>query len=56
MKTFIANMKHAIRNHESVTIGGGTFESNELAAVIDHIERLQQAAELALDQDKNKEA
>jgi hypothetical protein len=56
MKTFISNMKHAVRNRESVTIGGGTFESSELAAVIDYIERLQHAAGAAPDQDKNKEA
>ncbi len=45
MNTFIANMKHAVRNRETVVIGGGEFQAGELATVIDHIEQLQGAAE-----------
>ena len=41
MNTFIANLKHAVRNRETVNIGGGEFEPAELAAVVSEIEHLQ---------------
>jgi hypothetical protein len=31
--TFAANAKHAARNHETVSIGGGEFSQQELATV-----------------------
>ena len=33
MDTFMANLKHAIQNRESVTIGGGVFSATELQPV-----------------------
>ncbi len=41
MNTFIANLKHAVRNRETVNIGGGEFQPAELAAVVSEIEHLQ---------------
>lgn len=35
MDAFIANLKHAIRNRETVSIGGGEFSTDELKAVAD---------------------
>lgn len=49
MKTFIANMRRAVRNCETVSIGGGAFSRGELAEVIGRIEQLQRAAALALE-------
>lgn len=43
MKTLLANINHAIRNNETVFIGGGTFEAQELYKII----QLYTAAELA---------
>lgn len=37
-KTFIANVLAAIHNKETVTIGGGQFSPEELAALLDDIE------------------
>jgi len=34
MKTLIANIMHALRNNETVTIGGGEFGSAELYRVV----------------------
>lgn len=34
MKTFLANLNHAARNGETVTIGGGEFSPAELAHVV----------------------
>ena len=35
LKTVIANIKYAIRNNETVSIGGGLFSPNELQPIID---------------------
>jgi hypothetical protein len=35
LETIIANIKQAIRNRESVTIGGGVFTPQELQTLID---------------------
>lgn len=43
MKTLIANINHAIRNNEQITIGGGVFPAHELYNVI----QLHKAAKLA---------
>ena len=40
MQTFMANLKHAIANRETVSIGGGDFTPDELKAVIAEIEQL----------------
>ena len=42
MKTFITNLKHAIRNNESVFIGGGEFNKHELQEVLLALETLEQ--------------
>lgn len=34
MKTFLANMQHAARNNETVTMGGGTFTPEEVGKVL----------------------
>ncbi len=34
MKTLLSNIKHAIRNSETITIGGGDFEAHELYNII----------------------
>ena len=49
MKTLIANMKHAVCNRESTTIGGGVFSYEELSTAIRQFETLKTAAEKALD-------
>lgn len=43
MKTIIANIKHATRNNESVSIGGGIFQADELVKLV----KLYEAACLA---------
>ena len=35
LKTIIANIKHAIRNNETVEIGGGLFNRHELQSLVD---------------------
>jgi hypothetical protein len=45
MKTLLANINKAIRDNETVTIGGGTFEAHELYKII----QLYNAAQLAED-------
>lgn len=47
MDTFIANLKHAVRNKETVSIGGGEFSHTELKAVAAKLEAAQ-AAQAAL--------
>ena len=47
MKTLISNIKHAIRNNETVTIGGGDFEAHELYNIIQLYEAALKA-EIAL--------
>lgn len=44
MDTFIANLKHAIRNREPVTIGGGEFTPEELQGILNDIEELHQSS------------
>jgi len=34
MKTLLANINHAISNNEIVSIGGGTFEAQELHKIV----------------------
>jgi hypothetical protein len=43
MKTLIANIQKAIRDNETVTIGGGTFIDHELYKII----QLYEAAKMA---------
>lgn len=40
IKTFIANVKQAIRNRETVTIAGGEFDREELAQVVAVLEAM----------------
>lgn len=40
MKTLLANINHAIRNNDTVSIGGGTFEAHELAELLTHVKTL----------------
>lgn len=42
MDTFIANLKHAIRNRETVIIGGGEFTPEELKEILNSIEALRE--------------
>lgn len=42
MKTFLANLKHAARNGETVKIGGGYFHADEMKEVIAAIEKQRQ--------------
>lgn len=41
METFIANIKRAIRNRETVAIGGGKFATSELKVVADALAKAQ---------------
>lgn len=43
MKTFLANLNHAVRNNETVTIGGGQFTPADLRVISFQIERLQES-------------
>jgi len=45
MKTLIANIMHAIRNKETVTIGGGEFNADELRQIVDLYEAAKKAEE-----------
>lgn len=47
MKTLLSNINHAIRNKETVTIGGGDFEAHELYNIIQLYEAASKA-EIAL--------
>ena len=38
LETFLANLKKAIRNRETVSTGGGKFSHEELRKVLDEIE------------------
>lgn len=38
VKTFVANLRRAIRNRETVDVGGGLFKPEELQAVVDALE------------------
>ena len=42
MLAIIQNIKHAIRNNETVIIGGGVFTSSELAALLGYIAMLEE--------------
>lgn len=44
MDTFIANLKHAIRNQEIISIGGGKFSRSELKAIVAELEAAQKNA------------
>ena len=41
MQTLMANLKHAIANRETVSIGGGDFTPDELKAVLAQIDALK---------------
>lgn len=41
METFVANLKRAIRDHETVSIGGGQFSPAELKTVVAVLETAQ---------------
>ncbi len=41
LNTFKANLKHSIRNHESVEIGGGTFNPEETKYLLMFLEELE---------------
>lgn len=40
MNTFLANIKHAILNKDTVSIGGGKFKRDELLIIYDNIRAL----------------
>lgn len=39
LTTFRSNIRHAIRNSQSASIGGGTFNASELAVLLYAVER-----------------
>jgi len=41
MKTLLSNINHAIRNNETVSIGGGIFEAHEFLELLTHIKALE---------------
>jgi hypothetical protein len=41
LSTFLANLAHAVRNRETITVGGGDFSPAELAAILVEIQRLR---------------
>ena len=41
MLTILINIKHAIRNNETVIIGGGNFSPSELAELVGYIAMLE---------------
>ena len=43
MQTFMANLKHAARNGETVKIGGGKFSAEELKEAAESIEAMRNA-------------
>jgi hypothetical protein len=38
IRTLTANVKHAIRNQETVSIGGGEFETKDLKVLLEILE------------------
>jgi hypothetical protein len=38
IRTLTANVKHAVRNHETVSIGGGQFEAEDLKVLLEILE------------------
>lgn len=44
MKTLIANIRHAARNRETLTIGGGQFNAEELLLFTEALESLKGVA------------
>jgi hypothetical protein len=44
----LSNLKHAVRNRDSVTVGGGTFSPDEIRAHCETYESMLQALEQAL--------
>lgn len=49
MKTLITNLNYAARNGETVTIGGGEFNPDEIRAALSQFEALKSAAVQAID-------
>lgn len=49
MKTLLANMRHAVRNGETVTIGGGQFSPAELHQALADISEARDALKTAAD-------
>jgi hypothetical protein len=45
LSTFIANLKHAVQNQETVTIGGGEFTPAEIDQVLKELESLDNKSE-----------
>ena len=45
LETFLANLKHAYRNLETVSIGGGEFSPNELKRIEQEIKKLIQGVD-----------
>jgi len=43
LKLFIANLKRAVRNKETLTVGGGTFDHEELREILDELKQLDDA-------------
>lgn len=43
MKTLIANIRHAARNRETLTIGGGQFKAEELLLLVEAAQILADA-------------
>ena len=41
METFVANLKRAIRDHETVSIGGGEFSPSNMRTVVAVLETAQ---------------
>ena len=42
MLTILVNIEYAIRNNQSVKIGGGIFNPKELAELLDYIASLEE--------------
>lgn len=47
LKTMIANLKHAIRDHKPAEIGGGTFSVDEMTDVVKTIQAMEDALDAA---------
>lgn len=44
LDTFVANLSHAVRHHETVAIGGGEFRFSELVEILEAVKLGQQVA------------
>ena len=41
MKTLISNIKYAVRNNETISIGGGEFNAKEFLGLIESVDALE---------------